>query len=97
MGAKEMQAKPNESKKKKLAFPLISVAESSFFNALRQIQIKKPVSLATRVSGCAKRLNVPFSPTLPFAGRSLESGQQKTITWTYDFHKQLRRHSCLSR
>jgi hypothetical protein len=41
MGAKEMQAKPNESKKKKLAFPLISVAESSFFNALRQIQIKK--------------------------------------------------------
>jgi hypothetical protein len=93
MGAKEMQAKPKESKKKSLHFPWISVAESSLFNALRRIQIKKSYFLATRVLGCAKRLERSFSPTLPPAGGGLESGQQKTITRTYDFRKQLRRRS----
>src|ERR1700678_3620091 len=64
---------------KKLTFPWVSLAESGLFNALRRIQIKKSVPLATRV-GCAKRPRALLLSDPPLAGSGLESGEQKTIT-----------------
>jgi hypothetical protein len=70
---------------KRLAFPWIPLAELGLFNALRRIQIKKSVSLATRVLDCAKRAR-----TLLWRAAAL-SDQHKTIAHSYDFRKQSRR------
>jgi hypothetical protein len=63
------------------------------FNALRRIQIKKSYFLATRVLGCAKRPRTLLFSVTAFGGLRLESVEQKTITRTYDFRKQLPRRS----
>jgi hypothetical protein len=72
-----MQEKPNKSKQKKLAFPWILLTELGLFNALRRIQTKKSVSLATRVLGCAKRPERSFFRyCLQAAALNLANGKQ---------------------
>jgi hypothetical protein len=77
----------------KLAFLCIYLAELGFSNALQRIQTKNLISLPLASSAVQSGLERAFSPTRPWAGGSLESGHEETITQSFDFHKQLRRHS----